>query len=104
MVGGLGNQLYQFSCAYYLYKKFGYDFIVIDDTEMSKYNEVWGNLLTVALSSESINSIVKYEKNILLTLRMPKVFKKFTRICSFIGLINDTNINYFSHKNHPPVF
>ena len=59
LVGGLGNQLYQFSYALYLKEKYGYDKISIDHTGMKSYNENWGLLLYDVLDKDKINQHIQ---------------------------------------------
>jgi len=75
--GGLGNQLYQFSFAYYLYSKLAFDKIIIDTSGMKNYNEYWGFLLYDVLSKNELDSFVSFGTHPFLKLRVPKLIQKF---------------------------
>ncbi|MBY7962944.1 alpha-1,2-fucosyltransferase [Vibrio fluvialis] len=98
LAGGLGNQLYQFSYAYYLFKKHGFDFIEIDCEGMSSYNENWGYLLQDVFDKNKIESIVKYSPSIIHKCRIARILNKCPRLGYILGLCNDNNQELFSDK------
>ncbi|QXC30074.1 alpha-1,2-fucosyltransferase [Aeromonas sp. FDAARGOS 1409] len=87
--GGLGNQLYQFSFAYYLFRKFNYDRIVIDTSGMKNYNEYWGFLLYEVLSKEELDKFVIFKSHFILKFRLPKLSSRLGVSLSKYGFFSD---------------
>lgn len=92
MVGGLGNQLYQFCYAYYIFQKFEYDLLVVDSSAMENYNECWGDLLDVVLDLDSRFDI-KRSRNKILDFRIPRLLGFLPRISAICGFISDRNFS-----------
>ena len=97
MVGGLGNQLYQFSYAYYVFKQLGFKKLVIHISDMNNYNENWGLLINKILNIEGNKEIIISSKKINITkLRLPKILCKFiTKLPNRISLIGDKNADKY---------
>lgn len=74
LVGGLGNQLYQFGFALVLMKKLGYEKLAIDCTDMKNYRENWGFLIPTVLDKPMLDEFVIFEKSWLLKSRLIKIF------------------------------
>jgi hypothetical protein len=100
IVGGLGNQLYQFSFAYYLFKKYRFNGIKVDISGISGYREVWGCMLDLALSSIKLQDFVEFGNFKVLSLRLPRILSKFPRLSSVLGLVSDSNSSLFLSKNN----
>jgi len=77
LVGGLGNQLYQFGFALVLMKKLGYEKIAIDCTDMKNYRENWGFLIPTVLDKHRLDEFVIFEKSWFLKSRLIKIFSYF---------------------------
>jgi len=113
LVGGLGNQLYQFGFALLLLERFGYEKIIIDCSDMDKYKENWGYMLPIVLDDSKMDGRVDFGESLVLKSR-------FVKLTSFIdlgvfGLVSDNNYirfleysskstlyldGYFSHEAH----
>lgn len=89
LTGGLGNQLYQFSFAYYLYKKYGYKKIFIDMSGMQNYNEYWGVMLDLVFKEDFLKDTVVFKRSKTLGLRIPVILKKFNVSLHRFGFISD---------------
>lgn len=90
MVGGLGNQLYQFSYAYYLLVNNKYDRLIIDSSGMGNYNEVWGDLLDIVFELGPDVRFIRGRSKIL-SARLPRVMRFSPWLSSKLGLIGDVN-------------
>lgn len=102
LVGGLGNQLYQFAFAYYLRERFDFDKIKIDTSGMSTYNEFWGVLLDIVISQKKISNFVEYGEFPILKYRIPKIAKKIKLDLSRFGFISDCiDESILSDRNLP---
>jgi len=95
MVGGLGNQLFQFTYALILRKSLNYDKIIIDISDMSKYKENWGFLLYDILDKNKLEGIIIFNKSYILKSRMIKVISSLEILSSSFGFISDKNSKYF---------
>lgn len=73
LVGGLGNQLYQFGFALVLMKKLGYEKLAIDCTDMKKYRENWGFLIPTVLDKHKLDKFIIFEKSWFLKSRFIKI-------------------------------
>lgn len=89
LVGGLGNQLYQFGYALLLLEKFDYKKIVIDHSDMHKYREHWGYMLPIVLDSAKISHLVDFNQSWVLKFRLPRL-ANLVGIGGF-GFVTDKN-------------
>ena len=94
LVGGLGNQLYQFSFAHQIFRRFQFDRILIDCSAMKKYPENWGYLLNIVLDEERLAHIVDFKISWVHQLRIARLGSFFPALSAPIGLISDGNVNY----------
>lgn len=89
LVGGLGNQLYQFGYALLLLEKFDYKKIVIDYSDMNKYRENWGYMLPIVLDSAKVSHLIDFDQSWALKFRLPKL-ANMVGIYGF-GFVSDKN-------------
>lgn len=92
LVGGLGNQLYQFSYALFILDRFGYDKVVIDYTSMNNYNENWGFMLYDVLDSNKLKNIVKFDKCLVHKFRLSRLGAGFPLLVNNLGFYADKNL------------
>ena len=93
LCGGLGNQLYQFSFAFYLMKRLGYEKIVLDITNFHKYRENWGFLLFNVIDKEAVKSFVSFGSTSTLNFRIPKLISSLKIGSKYFGTYSDKNCN-----------
>ncbi len=99
LVGGLGNQLYQYSYALYLKENFNYDQIIIDTSGMKNYKENWGFLLYDILDGNKLSSFTSFDRSIIHKLRLSKLMNVFPWLCSLLGFVNDSNTNLINQAS-----
>ena len=100
LAGGLGNQLYQFSYAFYVMREYGYDYIVLDTSNFHKYNENWGFLLFDVIDVSKVNSFVRFGSSPVLDMRVPKIISKFGFLANSLGMYSDQNCNEITTNFH----
>lgn len=99
LVGGLGNQLYQFAAAYRLLKSdCAFERLVIDASGMANYNENWGYLLDRVLSQQKLEAVADFEPSLMLKTRAARLFRWPPNVTACLGMINDQNYDYFSNR------
>ena len=101
LCGGLGNQLYQFSFALYLMKRFGYKKIVLDISNFYKYRENWGFLLFEVIDRETVSSFVSFGRTPVLNLRIPRLISYAKSISNVFGTYSDKNCNDVLNISEP---
>lgn len=94
LVGGLGNQLFQFSAAMILANDYTDSCINIDASAMVNYKENWGVLLFDVLDKDKLSSRLVFDESVILKLRVARLFGK-SRLAYKAGLISDKN--FYSH-------
>ena len=92
LVGGLGNQLYQFAAAIKLANEYNYSSINIDSSGMLNYKENWGVLLFDVLDKDKLSSRLVFNESVFLKLRFARLFGK-SRLAYKFGLISDKNFD-----------
>ena len=92
LVGGLGNQLYQFAAAIKLANDYTDSCINVDASGMVNYNENWGFLLFDVLDKDKLSSRLVFDESVILKLRVARLFGK-TRLAFKAGLISDKNFD-----------
>lgn len=96
--GGLGNQLYQFTFAFYLFERYSYDQIVIDTSGMKSYNEYWGVMLDLVFPSDFLAKF-NFSESLLLKCRIPAFGRKLKLDLHKLGFISDLRqVNELSEK------
>jgi len=113
LVGGLGNQLYQFGFALLLLERFGYEKIIIDCSDMDNYKENWGYMLSIVLDDSKLDGRVDFGQSWVLKSRFVKLTSSID--LGVFGLVSDNNYGhvleyssnstlyldgYFSHEDH----
>ena len=93
LVGGLGNQLYQFGFALYLMQRFGFDTIQLDTTNFHKYRENWGFRLFDVLDESLVSEFVIIKGSAFLSLRLPRLLSFLSLRYPCFGMYSDKNCN-----------
>jgi hypothetical protein len=91
LVGGLGNQLFQFTFALAVKEKFDFQAIEIDISDMANYKENWGFLLYEILDEDKLSKIIRIKKSRLLKLRLARILSYTRTFGQKLGLISDRN-------------
>jgi len=96
LVGGLGNQLYQFSYAYYVYQYLNADQIILNTSAMGNYKENWGLLLfdVIDKNRTSFVECSQYSR----FLRLGRFLSFSSKFARSLGYLTDANVNI---KNYP---
>lgn len=103
LVGGLGNQLYQYAFATLIREKLNYDKIYLDVSGMSSYREVWGFLLNEIIDDRLELLDENYKKELIFRLRLPRILQNIPTFASYAGLISDRNgLDYMTEKRYGP--
>ena len=89
--GGLGNQLYQFSYAYAIFKKNNFSKIIIDKSGMNSHKENWGDMLYLLLDKKKISKYTFFYSHILHFARIAKMLPLLFRNSYRIGFVSDKN-------------
>ena len=92
LVGGLGNQLYQFSFAYKIFQKFRFNKIIVDCSAMKNYPENWGYLLNNVLDEKRLDQVVEFNGSWLHKFRIARLASILPLLSSSVGLISDGNV------------
>lgn len=90
LVGGLGNQLYQYGYAKYLKNKYNFDYIYLEVGHMNKYKEVWGYQLDKIMKPEFQLNIKCIDKTYINTFRIARLISGFKSFFKF-DFRNDKN-------------
>lgn len=91
LVGGLGNQLFQFGYALILKKKYFFDKIQIDISDMSKYKENWGFLLYNVLDQNKLSGFLEIKKSFILKSRVVRIISSIEMVSDYLGFISSKN-------------
>lgn len=91
LVGGLGNQLYQFSFGMLLAQKIEGSSIHLDISGMRNYREVWGFMLPQILDFDKMLVSCSVENNFWLKARLPKLTRYFPKCGLQLGFVSDVN-------------
>jgi len=99
MVGGLGNQLFQFVFALILMQEYGYKKIVLDLSDMHKYKENWGFLLFDILDKEKILNFTEMNQSFFLKFRLVRALSFSNSLMNKFGFISDVNGSHFINNS-----
>lgn len=100
LVGGLGNQLYQFSYALFILKKYKYNNIIIDHSSMKNYKENWGFMLYDVLDESKLSSFVKIDSSLVHRFRLARAGSSLTSVADRLGLYGDKNLECLAPSQH----